>query len=180
METLGLAQVLETMVTKIPETHAVEILVRDELVDRLGDEHLPALRRRESRSSMHRNSHVVAAADESLTRVEPHADADLPALRPLCFREPALAGRRSGEGVGGTGERDEEGVAFGVHFNTPMGEDRLAEQTVMLREDGRVRLATQFVQQTGRPFDVREKEGDRAGGEPRLRYGPSSVGRLVE
>jgi hypothetical protein len=91
-----------------------------------------------------------------------------------------LAVSRGGEGVGGTSKRNKEGVAFGVHFPTIMSADHFAEQTVVLPKDGRVRLATQFVQQPGGPLDVREQEGDRAGGELRRRYGPSSVGRLIE
>jgi hypothetical protein len=175
METLGLAQILQAMIAEIPETRTAEILVRDELVDRLGDEHLPAVRRRgDSRSSMHRDSHIFPADEKSLARVETHADMDLRSLPPLCTRDPALAVSRGGEGVGGASKRNKEGVAFGVHFPTMMCGDHFAEQTVVLPKDGRVRLATQFAQQPSRPLDVREQEGDRAGRELRRRYGPQA------
>jgi hypothetical protein len=120
---------------------------------------------------MHGDSHIFPAADKSLARVETHADMDLRSLRPLCIRDPALAVSRGGEGVGGTSKRNEEGVAFGVHFPAIMGADHFTEQTVVLPKDGRIGLATQFVQQPSRTLDVREQEGDRAGRELRRRYG---------
>ena len=59
-------------------------------------------------------------------------------------------------------ERDEEGVALGVHLDAFVRGERLPEQSPMLVERIRVRVP-KLVQELRRPFDVREEKGHDAG-----------------
>jgi hypothetical protein len=78
--------------------------------------------------------------------------------------EPALDVRRGGSGLGGTGERDEEGIALRVDLDAAVWCDSRAESAPMAGQGGGVPLA-ELVQQPRRAFDVRKEECDRAGGE---------------
>jgi hypothetical protein len=60
-------------------------------------------------------------------------------------------------------ERDEERIALRVDLVAAVGVERLPEQALMVAEDCAV-VITQPLHQPRRSLDVREKEGDDAGG----------------
>jgi hypothetical protein len=73
--------------------------------------------------------------------------------------EPAV----EGEGYAGC-ERDEEGIAPGVDLVPAVLVKCRAQEGAVVREGIGVALP-QGLQETGRPFDVRDEKGDRAAGE---------------
>jgi hypothetical protein len=91
--------------------------------------------------------------------VQPHAQADGSGIEPVVDASCRLQGSRS------RGKRDEEGVALRVHLDPALLCTGLPQDAAVLGQRFRVRLRTQLVQESCRPFDVGEEEGDRAGRE---------------
>ncbi len=81
------------------------------------------------------------------------------------FAECALSVGGSPHGAGRRLEGDEERVALGVHFDSALTGEGLAERPPVIRQGLRVRLRAEVVQQLRRALDVGEEEGDGAGGE---------------
>src|SRR5204862_3348745 len=74
----------------------------------------------------------------------------------------SVGGRR--QRIAGPRERDEERVALGVDLDPAVLGERSPQSAPVLGQRIRIRVA-ELVQQAGRPLDVREEEGDGAGGE---------------
>jgi hypothetical protein len=111
---------------------------------------------------MNADPDIAFLADLRLPRVQSHAHLDLGSLRPLVRGQVALGINSRRDCVGGRPERDEERVALGIDDPPVVGGDRGAEQATVLGEDLVVAVAPELFEQSGRPFDVREEEGDRA------------------
>jgi len=77
---------------------------------------------------------------------------------------PVLSFARSCERIRRARKREEEGVSLRIHLDAAVTGECLAQRLPMLPQHIGVLLA-QLAQQPGRPLDVREQEGDRAGGE---------------
>ena len=113
--------------------------------------------RGDPRAEMDVDTDVSLLGQRRAAGVEAHPDPDRSGLQcssciDRCIRR---AVRRS--------ERDEERVPLGVHLDAAVRRECLAERTPVLGERLRVGL-TELVQEAGRALDVREEEGDGAGG----------------
>ena len=106
---------------------------------------------------MHVDADVPLVGHERLTRVHSHPHANRPRQRGLCI---ACRCQR----LGGAREHDEERVALRVHLHAVVPRESVTQDAAVLGEHLGV-LVAQFVQQARRALDVREQEGDGAGGE---------------
>ena len=123
----------------------------------LGEDDLPSVRGRgDARGPMNVDPDVTLVGHEWLTRVDAHAYANRAAVE----RVPRLV--CGGNGVSGAGERDEEGIALGVHFDALVSRERLPQDSSMLVEQIGVAPPV-LLQESCRALDVREEEGDGAG-----------------
>ena len=68
---------------------------------------------------------------------------------------------------GAVRERDEERVALRVDLDAAVPRERVPQHPPVLGQRLRIPLRAELVQQPRRALDVREQEGDRAGGEIR-------------
>ena len=110
---------------------------------------------------------VPLLTDRGLARVEPHPDAHGLTAGPRVLRMLLLHLGRGGDCIAGAGEGEEERVTLGVDLDAAVQlEERRANDAAMLGEQLRVAIA-ESLQECGRAFDVREDEGDRAGGQRR-------------
>ena len=81
---------------------------------------------------------------------------------------PGLAGKglldrdRSSDRVTGAVEGNEERVTLRIDLPAVMGGERFANELLVAGEQMAVLLSPDLLEQRGRPFDVREQEGDRA------------------
>jgi hypothetical protein len=101
-------------------------------------------------------SYVTLVCDQRRARVQPHAQADGPGVEALIDASCRLQGSPC------RGKRDEEGVALRVHLDPALLCASLPHDAAVLGQRFGVRLCTQPVQESRRPFDVGEEEGDRA------------------
>ena len=124
---------------------------------RLRQEHLSSVADRgNARSLVDVEAHVPLLGHARLTCVQPHSHTDR-AARQCQLR---ISGRS--DPIRRAAERDEKGVALGVHFDALVSSERLPEQSPMLLQ--RIGIGvSEFVQKLRRPFDVREEKGDDAG-----------------
>ena len=76
--------------------------------------------------------------------------------------EGAAAVLRRLEGAVRRAEREEEGVPLGVDLDPAVASEGFPKHTAMLGEGVRVSPLTQFMQQAGGSFDVREQERHRS------------------
>src|SRR5207253_10967070 len=113
---------------------------------------------RDPRRAVNVDADVVALAQLGLACVQSHPDADRTA------RERLLTGTSSRERVTCAAEGHEERVALRTERDAAVTAERLPQNTPMLRQDVRVRVA-ELVQHARRALDVREQEGDGAGRE---------------
>ncbi len=125
-----------------------------------GDQHLAAVAAGgDAGRPVHVHAHIALLAQEGRTGMDAHAHPDRAggeSLRPLGG---GVQGPRRG------GECDEEGVALRVHFRAAVTLESSAQDAAMLGQGLLVALCSQLVQEHGRSLDVREEEGDGAGGE---------------
>ena len=68
-----------------------------------------------------------------------------------------LGGDGRGDGIRRTVEDDEEGIAFGIDLASPMGYDRFAQETAVLRAKVAIR-GTVSARKLRRSLDVAEEE----------------------
>jgi hypothetical protein len=123
------------------------------------DEHLPAVTTSgDASGAMDVAADVALVGEERRPRVQADAHRDGAGGERLIERRSRLKRARSGR------EGEEERVSLGVHLDPALGGARLPNDTPVLGESGRVGLRAERVQQAGRALDVREEEGDRAGG----------------
>jgi hypothetical protein len=76
-------------------------------------------------------------------------------------RERALGRDRTGDGIPGPRKRVEERVALSVDLGPALGSEVLPEEQPVIANDVSV-LVTKLLEQTSRPLDIGEEEGDRA------------------
>ncbi len=98
---------------------------------------------------------VAFFGHDRLARVHAHADPD-EAVREHLLR---LGGRR--DGVGGSWERDEEGVTLRVDLDARVAREGIPQRAPMIGEELDVSRPV-LAQESRRALDVREEEGDGA------------------
>jgi hypothetical protein len=176
VEALRVGQILQTVPAKVAETKAVDLLFGQELVDHLGNKHLPAVRSGcDSCGTVNRESNVFVPAHQSLPGVKSHPNAKLYGRGPLLRGNPLLYLTGGRDGVAWTDERNEERIAFCIDFAPVVGGD-LSQYLVVLSENGRVTVSPQLMQQLRRALDVGEQERDGAGRE--FSPHPESIARI--
>jgi hypothetical protein len=143
----------------------VLLLVLEQRLGRLRNEDLPAVSSGSDPSgTVDCEAGIAAAGGDCLTRVQSHPYLDSHVVRPLVSRKRELAIHCREEPVSGAGKRDEEGIALRVDLVSTVGIKSHPQQALVLVENVAVALAKLF-DESRRPFDVREQEGDCAAGE---------------
>ena len=100
---------------------------------------------------------VVLAAQDTLTRVNPHPDPNHVAVGPRKAREDTLGLDRRTYRPGRSRERCKEGVALGLHHDAATSRDRVPQYPVMGGQQVSIRVA-EPLEQSRRTLDVREHE----------------------
>ncbi len=140
-------------------------LARERVAGGAREENLAAVGRgADARGRVHVDADVVVDRDDAFARVQADAHADVALARPLLRGELTLRHGRRGDGPVRIREHREERVAVGRHLEPVGAPDGRAQHTVVLRERVLVERP-EVVEEPRRPFDVREEERDRAGGE---------------
>ena len=132
---------------------------------RRGHQHLAAVRRRSNpRRPMHLQPHIARLVHRHLTRVHthPHTQPQLPERQLRLPRGRQRTRRRR--------KRDKKRIPRRIHLNPAVRHPRHPTHTVMLRQKLPVPLATQLLQQHGRPLDIREQERHRPRRKRRSRH----------
>ena len=164
-EVLRMIQVLQPVPSKIPDPDTGREGPVHQGPRGLREDGLPSVGRSgDAGGTMHVDPDVPVQADHPVSRVKAHPNPDLDRGRP---RVPGQASLRRHRGLNGSRralEHGEEGVALGAHLHAPAVLDGTANDRRMGVANGRVSV-TELLQQPGRPFDVREQERDRSGGE---------------
>ena len=139
---------------------------------------------RHARAAVHVEANVAVADPGAAAGEDAHADADLSPAGPAVLGERALRPCGRTDGVAGSGEGDEEGIALRVDFVASRLGDRLAQQPVVVGQHLGVTRLSELVQEPRRALDVGEEKGDGSarGGDghvhrrvPRARRGPAGV-----
>ena len=161
-EVLGTIEVLEPVLTKIPERDVGRQFVGDQLACGARNQHLPTLAgRADPRRAMHVQADVVIQPDLRLAGVHADAHAHLDALGPTLGRRRALRAHGGGDRVARSPEGDEEPVTLGMDLAPVVLLERRAQQALMLGQHLGVATA-QPRQQSRRTLDVTEQERDGA------------------
>src|SRR5690349_6281790 len=108
--------------------------------------------RGDPRCKMYVLADVPLGCEMARAGVEAHADANR-AAREGCLTRCRCEDRRSGGR-----ERDEEGVALVVDFDTIFGRECFTKHTTMIAEQLGVALGPNLMQQLRRGFDIREEQ----------------------
>ena len=128
----------------------------DELPRRLGQQYLRSVPcRRDACTSVHVETDIPLVREDWLAGMDPHSDSG------RARRKAVLSDPRRLDGVGGSGECEEERVTLRVDLDAPVRCGGLAKDPAMLGEHPDVGVA-QFAKQAGRALDVREDERDRS------------------
>ena len=109
---------------------------------------------------MHADADVPFRADLRFSGVQPHPDLHDRVRRASGRGQVALGVDGCSDRVTGGAERDEERVALRVHDPALVGRERRLEQPPVLTEDLVVVVASELLEQPGRPLEVGEKECD--------------------
>jgi hypothetical protein len=155
-------EVLDPVLTEIPERDVGRQLVGDQRVRGSRDQHLAAVSGgADPCRSVNIKPDVITVPDFRLAGVHAHAHAHVHAIRPAMGRKRPLRTHRGGDRVARPRERDEERVTLGVHLAAAMLVERRAQQALMLAKHLRVAIA-QPRQEPRRALDVAEQERDGA------------------
>ena len=148
-----LRDVLEAVLAELDE------IVARELASCAREDDLPSVcRGGDASSQVDVVPDVAFGGEQRRAGVQADPDANRPGRKRLGHR----GGRSDRSRRRGKGE--EERVALRVHLDAALGSARLADHAAMLGERLGVRLCAQLVEQLRRALDVREEEGDGAGG----------------
>ena len=140
----------------------VLLLVLEQCLRGLRDEDLPAVSGGSDPSgTVDCEAGIAAAGGDCLTRVQSHPHLDPHVVGPRVSRKRELTLHCREEPVSGAGERDEEGVALCVDLVSAVRLEGRPQQALVLVENVAVALPKLF-DESRRPFDIREEEGDRA------------------
>jgi len=164
---LGLEDVFQAMFPEVAKTRAGRQRLLDERAGRLGNDHLPAVRRAcDPSRTVHIHPHVIRSAEDAVSGVKTHSNANGAARRPGVGGEAPLRRDRGSDCSRSAGERGEKRIAFSAHFG-PAGHGKcLPNNQLVLLPDGSVTIA-QLPEQLRRAFDVGEQERDGASGQLR-------------
>ena len=102
---------------------------------------------------------VALIGEQRGARVQPHAHPD------RTRRERTREGRAAARAPGAVGKAKKNASPWVSTSTPPSAAQCLADHAAMLGESLRIGLGSELVQQSRRALDVREEEGDRAGGE---------------
>ncbi len=171
VETDRPVKVLEPLLAEVAQEDVqVLLLVLEQGLRRLRYQDLPAVTRRaDPGGAVDREARVPVAGCHRLARVQSHPDLDLHALGPGMRRKRELALDRSEHGVASARERDEERVPLGVDLVPAVSVEGGTQQSLVVGQDCAVAF-TQLLDESRRPFDVGEEEGD--GSARHLGHGP--------
>jgi len=111
---------------------------------------------------------VVVAAESSLAGVETHPHSDRGRLRSRNRSQPALRLGSCGDRIEGRAKDREEGIPLGAELDPTVSGDRITEEPVVRREQGRISI-TKRRKKSCRAFDVGEEERHRTDGQAMLR-----------
>ena len=140
----------------------VLLLVLEQRLGGLRNEDLPAVSGgSDPRGTVHGEAGIAASRGDRLTRVQSHPHLDPHSVGPLVSGKRELALNCREEPVSGAGERDEEGIALRVDLVSAVRIEGCSQQALVLVENVAVAL-TKLFDESRRPFDIREEEGDRA------------------
>src|SRR5439155_21215623 len=120
------------------------------------------------RRTMDVEADVVVAAESPFAGVETHPHADRRRLRPRSRSEPALCLGSGGDPIEGRAKDREEGIPLGADLDPSVSGDRITEELVVRREQGRISI-TKRRKKSCRAFDVGEEERHRTDGQAALR-----------
>jgi hypothetical protein len=159
---LGAIEILEPVLTKIPQRDVGRQLVGDQLARGARDQHLPTMSGcTDPGRAMHVQADVIIEPDFRLAGVDAHSHPDLDAVGPTLGGKRSLRAHRGGDRIAGAREGDEERVTFGVDLATVVLVERRAKHALMLAEHLGV-AAAQPRQQPRRTLDVAKQERDGA------------------
>ena len=117
----------------------------------------PVPRRGDARGAVHIDTDIALGSEHRLACVNSHSNSNHAALKS------ALTVTRSIESIACARERDEEGVSLRVHLDARVIREGSPQHTSVRRESMDI-LVAELVEQTSRPLDVGEEEGDSPGG----------------
>ena len=156
VEALRRLDVLEQMLAEVADLG----VVADEVARRPREQHLAAVcRRTDACGARQVDTDVVAPLGQRRLagmNADPHTD--------IAAGQRSLGCGGRGNGVVRASERDEERVALRVDLEAVVLDERLTEHAPVRRQHVAVPVA-EAAGELGRPFDVREEEGDGSGGE---------------
>jgi hypothetical protein len=111
---------------------------------------------------MYVDAHVLASGKLRLAGVHPHADAHPHVIHPGVGRELALGLHGRADGIQGARKGYEERVALRTDHAAIVRRARLANNPLLIGEQGRVFIA-ELLQQAGGAFNIGEKKRYRSG-----------------
>jgi hypothetical protein len=140
IETNRAVKVFEPLLAEVAkEDVQVLLLVLEERLRRLRDEDLAAVTSGAySRRPMHGEAGVAAVARDRLARVQAHPHLDLDPVGPGVRKEGELSLDGGEKRVARAREGNEERVALGVHLIATVGDERSAQQTLVVGQNGAV------------------------------------------
>ena len=179
---LGARQVLEPVGTEVREAHPRRERVADQRLRGLGQQHLSAVSRgSDPRRAVHVVPDVVdprlRRAHRRLARVEPDAHAHHGFVRERVGRQVALRLDDGGHRLGCVHEHVEEGVALRADARPAVGIERVPDDPSVVAEHLAPSGGAETLHVLGRVLDVREDEGERAGGKRSFRGHGRQVSR---
>jgi hypothetical protein len=153
---LGAIEVLEPVLTEIPERDVGRQLVGDQLVRGARNKHLAAMSgSADPCRAVHVQPDVIIQPDFGLAGVDPDAHTHFDALGPTVGRKRPLRAHRSRDRIARPHKGDEERVTLGVHLAAVVLVERRAQQPLMLGKHLGV-AAAKPRQQPRRTLDVAE------------------------
>ena len=129
-------EVLEPKLAQLAEGEVVRRSFAHHRRHGTGDQDLPSMADRgDARGTMDLDADVVAVADDRLTDMQSHPDADLGVRRPLLAGQRTLAFGGGEQCLSRAGERDEERVPLGTDLVARMTFEGLPEEGPMAIEE---------------------------------------------
>ena len=171
---LRLQQVAQSVLAEIPHGGAGRQGVAGKQLGRRGEENLPAMAGgQQPGEAVERGREVIAALVRlGLPRVQRHPHPQAAYLREVVGKQGALTVEGGGDGGGGGREGGLDRIANGLEVNASVRLDGGIEQDEVAVDSGRHRV-TVLLPALGTAFDVREEEGDGAGGQ--IGHGHSTI-----
>ena len=141
-DALRARQVLQAVLAQVTRARSLRQLPLDQHPCRLGEQHLAAVAgRAEAGGAVDIQADVAAGAEARLAGVQAHPHPDRDTLRPGILGQRSLRCHRGRDGVGGTGEDDEEAVALGIDLPPAVGLEGRSQQMLMRLQRGAVAFA---------------------------------------